>query len=312
MNQDVSGSKHALGIAALCVASALWSINGPLIKYLNAAPAEGATALAVPGVAIACFRSLFGGLFMLWPARGGWARLREVHPVWPILSVVMLTALASTFVIASTMTAASNAIILQYTAPAWVFVLSPFVLREKPRAAEAGLLAIAMVGVAVIFFGNPGGESRALQIALSSGLFFAVLQLVLKRLANTRPATIVAMNLLGCGILLLPAVAIWGHFHYTPGQWGLLVGMGVVQFSLPYLMFSWALKYVAAHHAALITLLEAILNPAWTWLFIGEPVPPATMIGGPIILVSVIGWIVLSVRGTSRRRKMMNEERETR
>lgn len=295
-------------MGALCLASALWSVNGPLIKFLNAAPggdplAGDPLAQAVPGINIACFRSLFGGLFMLVFARSGWTALLRVHPAWPALSVLMLTALSATFVIASTMTAASNAIILQYTAPAWVFVLSPLVLREKPRLTEAGLLVVAMVGVSIIFFGNPPGESRALQIALSSGLYFAVLQLVLRRLAHVRPATIVAMNFLGSGLLMLPAVAIWGRFDLYAWQWLVLAGMGVVQFALPYLLFSWALRYVAAYRAALITLLEAILNPVWTWIFIGERVPAATLLGGPIILASVVGWIVQSVRAAGQARR---------
>ena len=61
-------------------------------------------------------------------------------------------------------------------------------------------------------------------------------------------------------------------------------------------MFSWALKYVQAHRAALIVLLETVLNALWTYLIIGEMVPTATLIGGPLILFSIAGWILLSWR----------------
>jgi drug/metabolite transporter (DMT)-like permease len=53
-------------------------------------------------------------------------------------------------------------------------------------------------------------------------------------------------------------------------------------------MFSWALQYVEAHRAALILLLETVLNPIWTYFFVGEIPPAATLLGGPLILAGVL------------------------
>lgn len=48
-----------MGVLAALVAAALWSLNGPLIKLLNQA-GDG-----VDGLAIAFYRSLFGGLIFV-------------------------------------------------------------------------------------------------------------------------------------------------------------------------------------------------------------------------------------------------------
>ncbi len=290
---DNASGGYGLGVAALVLAAALWSLNGPLIKLLNAG-GEG-----VPAETIACLRSLFGGLVMLPAARRGWVVVAAAPPFWPILSVTMLTALTFTFVKASTMTAAANAIILQYTAPLWVFLLSPWLLGERPRARDGLVLLLTMAGVFVILAGNPPGEMNALLVATSSGVFFALLQIVLRKLRHVPPATIVAMNFLGSGLLLAP-LALGAGLPGTLWQWLLLAAMGVIQFSLPYLIFSWALRYVEAHRAALLVLLEAVLNPAWTWLAVGEPVPGPTLMGGPLIVLGVALWMVLCARNTEK------------
>ncbi|NUQ50501.1 MAG: EamA family transporter, partial [Phycisphaerae bacterium] len=120
-------------LAAL-VAAALWSLNGPLIKLLNQA-GDG-----VDGLAIAFYRSLFGGLIFVPLAVRRLATLRGAGWGWPLGSVACFTLMTAAFVIANTMTAAANAIVLQYTAPIWVVALSPLLLRERPRWPEAAAL----------------------------------------------------------------------------------------------------------------------------------------------------------------------------
>jgi len=282
------------GVAALVACAALWSLNGPLIKLLS--PSEPDSGAGVPGLTIACYRSLLGGLVVLPLAVQRARTLRNVPARWPIACVVAFTIMTACFVIATTQTAAANAILLQYTAPAWVWLLSPVVLRERPRRREAVWLAAALGGVAVIFFGNAGAGSRGLLIALVSGLFFAVLTMLIRGMRQVDANVVVAVNLLGSGLLLIPAMVLWGEIALSMRRTLLMLALGVVQFGLPYVLFAWALQRVEAHRAALIVLLEAVLNPLWTWLVVGERVPPATLLGGPLILLGVAGSMGSSAR----------------
>lgn len=269
-----------LGTLTLMACAALWSLNGPLIKLLNQAD--------VPGITTACYRSLLGGLVFLPLATRRLNTLRRTPPVWPIAGVVTFTVMTASFVIANTMTAAANVIILQYTSPIWVFLLSPLILKEHAGRAEGVALLVAMAGVAVIFSGNPDARPTGLLVALVSGLGYGTLTVLLRRLRPVSPPLVTAMNALGSGLLLLGPVAVWGRFALTAHQAGLMVLLALVQFTLPYLMFAWALKRVEAHRAALILLLETILNPIWTYLTVGEVPPTATLIGGPLILAGVV------------------------
>ena len=281
------------GILVLVICAALWSLNGPLIKLLVETDA--------PGVTIACYRSLFGGAVFLPLAQRRFGTLRSVRFRWRIGSVVVFALMTVCFVVSTTQTAAANAIILQYTAPMWVFFLSPLLLRERFRLSDGSVLLLAMTGVAIIFFGHATGDVPALLFGLASGLGFGLVIIALRGLRRADPIAVVAMNFVGSGLLLAPAVVVWGTFRIaSPQQLGLLLALGIVQMAVPYLLFSWALKHVEAHRASLIVLLETVFNPILTYLVVGEVVPAATLVGGPLILASVVGWMLLTWRREAR------------
>jgi len=279
-------------VLVLLACAALWSLNGPLIKLLNAAD--------VPGITIACYRSLLGGLLFLPLAWGRRSTLKNVNRVWPLAAILAFTFMTATFCIATANTAAASAIILQYTSPIWVFLLAPLVLGERPGGTEGGVLLVAMAGVGIIFFASPTTETTMLIVALGSGLGYGTLTVTLRGLRPVNPFVVAATNALGSGLLLILPVALWGTFVISPRAWLLVLILSVVQFTLPYVLFSWALQRIEAHRAALILLLETILNPLWTFLLVGEAVPIPTLMGGPLILLGVAGWLVLSWRRALR------------
>jgi drug/metabolite transporter (DMT)-like permease len=282
-----------LGLLVLVGCAALWSLNGPLIKLL--------VQTGAPGVTIACYRSLFGGAVFLPLALRRFGTLRSIGLRWRIGSVVVFTLMTVCFVVATTQTAAANAIILQYTAPVWVFFLSPLLLRERFRPRDGSVLPLAMCGVAIIFFGHPTGDAPALVFGLVSGLGFGLVIIALRGLRQADPTAVVALNFVGSGLLLVPAAVLWGTLRISsPQQLGLLLALGIVQMAVPYLLFSWALRHVEAHRASLIVLLETVFNPILTYLLVGEAVPAATLVGGPLILASVIGWMLLTWRREAR------------
>ncbi|HMQ16586.1 MAG TPA: EamA family transporter [Phycisphaerae bacterium] len=278
------------GVLAALAAAALWSLNGPLIKLLNQA-GDG-----VDGLAIAFYRSLFGGLIFVPLALRRLGTLRDAGWKWPVGSVACFTLMTAAFVIANTMTAAANAIVLQYTAPLWVVALSPLLLRERPRCSEAAALGIAMAGVATILLLQPRSDLAGLTVALASGCGYGALTVALRGLRQVSPVVVVAMNFAGSALLLAAPTAIWGSFVLTAGEAALIVTMSIVQFALPYLLFSLALQRIEAHRASLITLLEMVLNPIWTLLAVGERPPAATLVGGPLVLLGVGAWMLAASR----------------
>jgi len=74
----------------------------------------------------------------------------------------------------------------------------------------------------------------------------------------------------------------------------LLILMGVVQFGIPYYLYTLGLARVPAYSAALLIMIEPVLVPIWAYLAVGETVPATTIVGGSIILFALVMFVLSS------------------
>jgi drug/metabolite transporter (DMT)-like permease len=311
--ETASQRTYLAGVFLLLLAAILWSLNGAFIKVIN----QGGQ--GPDGLAIAFYRSIFGGLFLLpfslvrnrtgWgsstePAQAGFAARTNTR--WPLIACVLsFTLMTTCFVIANTLTQAANAIILQYTSTLWVFLFSPLLLGESANRRDLWILLVAIAGIGVIFAGNAGTSLPGLLIALAAGLFYGLLTLFLRKLRHIDAVKLTVINNLGAAALLLPVTILLGDIMLPTRTLALLLMMGVIQFSLPYLFFSLGLKRVPAHQAALYTMLEPLLVPLWTYLAVGEVPIRATFFGGTLILAA-LSWLTFA----SWRRSAVKQNRD--
>lgn len=259
------------GRLLILVTAVLWSLAGVFIKSLELHP-----------LTIVVYRSFFAALFFLpWVKRKSWTTSLPV-----LLSVLSYTAAISSFVSANKLTTAANAIVLQYSAPIFVFIFARILFRETISKLNLLTLIAGTVGVAVIFAGSAGlPDIDGVGVALSSGLFFSIYMTNLRFLKETDPAYLTLANNLACCIALLP----WVHSRLalTAAEAVTLIVMGVIQLGIPYFLFSNGLKKISLQEASLIILVEPVLNPIWVALAFGEIPSRATLIGGGIILFSL-------------------------
>jgi drug/metabolite transporter, DME family len=298
------------GRLALLAAGILWSLGGIFIKRLPTG-----------SLAITFYRSLFAALVLLPLAAAraptlrarsprllpGVASLLSASPRRPkpparemAISVLLFASLLVSFVTATKLTTAANAIILQYTAPIYVIGLSALLLREPPRPADRAALALCMAGVAVLFFGNfrPGGSSAGLALALVSGACFGLFMLWQRRLREVDPVLLAGLNNAGAALVLAVAIPWMGPVDSRSLM--LLGVMGTVQIALPYALFTWALQRVPGPEASLLTLIEPVLNPIWVALFAGETPSRATLAGGALILAALaLRYAIWGKRGAA-------------
>lgn len=297
---------YTIGVALVFGAAMLWSLNGSLIKILMECEDPPS------GLAIAFYRSLFAGLFFVpfgcrklhtlkRPAgrKGPWLRTSA------LACVVFYAMMTVSFVVANMKTEAANAIILQYTSTFWIFILSPLLLHERPRRKDIWILLVAVGGIAVIFAGEAGTDLIGLLIALVSGVTYALLTMMIRRLRDCDSAAVTVVNNLGSALLIVPFALLFGGLGVTPKVAAILLFMGVVQFGLPYYLYARGLVRIPAYHAALITMAEPILVPVWAYLAVGEEVPLMTFVGGGIILFALVCFIL---SGPARRRTEQRDE----
>jgi len=256
----------------ILLAGLLWSLAGIFIK-----------SLALPAVVIVFYRSLFASLFFLLFLR----KRRGEASSHLFISVASYTAAISLFVFSNKLTTAANAIVLQYTAPLFVFLFIRLLFREPITKGNLVTLLLSMVGVAIIFTGSSGGQDLwGVSVAVLSGFLFAIYMMNLRFLAGFDPLVLTFINNLVCSIALLPLIVP----HSTPfgGQLLALAVMGVVQLGVPYFLFSKGLERLALQEASLIVLIEPVLNPIWVAWGVGEVPSTPTLIGGSVILFSLV------------------------
>ncbi|CDH46587.1 DMT family transporter [Candidatus Contendibacter odensensis] len=263
---------HRRAVLMLLATAILWSLGGLLIKGVNWHP-----------VAIAGMRSLIGGSVIALIFR------KELKFTGSFEQIGVAVAYAGTvilFVVANKLTTAANAILLQYTAPVYVALFSPWFLGERAQRNDWLSLAAIMVGM-LLFFGDALSLSGYLGngVALLSGFCFAWLTLFLRRHREESAISALVLGNLLAGLIGLPFM-----FQSMPDamSWGGLLLLGIVQLGLPYVMYALALRHVRAVEGILIPMMEPVLNPLWVFLLLGETPGSMALLGGAIILGAVL------------------------
>jgi drug/metabolite transporter (DMT)-like permease len=281
----------------LCIALAavLWSLSGLFTRLLQKPTPLELHEPQLSALQIAFFRALFAGLFLVPLLRRRDIRFRPLMPVM----VGLFAAMNALFISAIALGTSANAILLQNTAPLFVYVFSVLVLGEPADRRSLYALIIGMAGIGVIIAGGKFGERFDVTLmGLGSGLTYAGIILCLRHLRNESSQWLVVQNhlgsafCLGVAVLLCNGLAFWRDWITTPtfNQLAFLAFFGSVQMGLPYWLFARGLRSVHPQEAGAITLLEPVLNPLWAYLISPETdTPPATTwIGGLLILVALL------------------------
>jgi len=271
----------------LAAAALLFSTGGAAIK-----------AAAFTGWQIASFRSGVAAiaiLLMTPAARRGWS-------VRAVLVGFAYAACLTLFVLANRLTTAANTIFLQSTAPLYLLVLGPWLLKEPIRRQDVAFMAAVGLGLAFFFVSAEAPVATAPDpvtgniLALVSGFFWALTVCGLRWMGaadgehGSPVAAVVSGNITAFLVALPMALPLGPH---QPVDWAVIIYLGVFQIALAYVLVTSALRHIAALEASLILLIEPVLNPVWAWVFQGERPGAWALVGGAIILgaTTLKGWL---------------------
>lgn len=263
----------------LLLAAILWSLGGVLIKSIDWTP-----------MAIAGSRSSIAivVISLLQPATIKKLSWRVVPGALAYALTVIL------FVVATKLTTAANAIFLQYTAPIYIALISPWFLGERTRWQDWVLIAFALSGIALFFFDRLSLDGFwGIVAALGSGFSFAWMTILMRRQRNGSPEAVVLLGNLVALILALPWMIPVVNLRQN-APW--LLALGVVQLAIPYLLYSAAIRHVRALNASLIGIIEPVLNPIWVMLLRAEVPAPWSVLGGAIVVASSLLRSILAGR----------------
>lgn len=210
-----------------------------------------------------------------------------------LLGVVANSMMGITFIMANKMTTAANAIVLQFTLPIYIMLLTWIFLKKKPDKVSVISGMISLVGIMFFFFESLSlGGMTGNVLALVSGFFYAIVFLI-KQIPDSdfESSAIISFVLnFVIGIPFILQETDWGIMNMSTG-----VLQGVVQIGLAYIFLNVALDKVPPVGASLISMIEPILNPVLVAIFYGEKIGKISFVGAIIVLASALFY---NLRGT--------------
>ena len=272
----------------------LWSTGGLFIKLT-----------ALDAYQVTFFRSLLAAITVLIATRKSGLRIG----IFGLGCSVIYAILLFLFVWATKHTTAANAIFLQYTAPIYILILGPFVIGEKFHVRDLATVAFCIAGMSLFFVGKLEiSDYQGNVAALGSGIFLGLYIMLLRHPRATglpasavdadqingslpRPInpviTVIYGNLIlavltfPSGIAALPTLTLTDVLAVS--------FLGIIQIGIAYILF---IKGVSGGtrplDASIIGFIEPLLNPVWVFLFVGERPSNWAILGGAMIVATVV------------------------
>ena len=274
--------RHAV-ILMICAAS-LWSIAGVLTRHLEVAR----------GFEVTFWRSLFAAIFVAGAmlhqyGRGFIPRLRLLGKLG-FISGCMWATMYSCFMIAITMTTVANTSIMESLAPLFTAFLAWLLLREKIPLRTWWAIVAAAAGMSWMFVGSLSEiDHRGLLgmfIALGVPIASSVNMITLKK--GGHAVDLIPAVFVGGAISALAMLPLAYPFQASLHDILIMAILGFFQLGFPCMLMVRASESLNAPEIALLSLLEVLLAPIWAWLGAGELPAQATIVGGAVVLISLV------------------------
>lgn len=279
---------YGQGIVYVLLATLGWSLSGLFVRLMP----------GLDGWQLNCWRGFWMAVALLCYlvvvyGRDLWSRF-TVIPLVALCFSAGFFALGSTLYVTSlTLVSTATISVIGASSPIFTGLLSPWVTGERPGLAAWVAALLAMFGVGIIAWSKiEGGNVLGILISVMVPMTFAGQTLALRRYrgVDMTPAICAGgfLSFIAAGLLGFFAGHAGGGFNVGPREMMLLVMMGPLQLSLPLIFYIKGARSVPAVTLSLIAMLDAVLNPLWPWLFVGERPEASSFMGGSVIILAVL------------------------
>jgi drug/metabolite transporter (DMT)-like permease len=282
------------GVTLMIASAALFALMAAFVKkYLPHTPTQ----------AVVFSRGVMMAAVFVALARSAGAPIRGRRPGRLLLRGILGYLALSCYFFSVQHLPLGDAVLLQYSHPAFVAALAPLVLRERSGGAHWALVAAALAGIALIV--RPTGDFHvAGLVGVFGSLLSALAYMTVRDLARTEhPITILvwfplativpsffAATAAGSASLPKNGTEVLGHLLVTVSAL-----LGQVALTL-------GLTRVAAAKATAVTLTGPVFGLAFGWLMFGT-VPDAFSLTGAGLVVGAVGLLGRATPAASPKEK---------
>jgi len=286
-----------MGYLKIITAILIWSSLGIFIRKIE-----------LPNHYIIFYTSTIAGFlqFFLLTSTGQFKKARHAESntrsaVFLMLAPLCFIANTMLFYFAFRNTTIANAVLTHYTAPVFVAILAPLLLKEKIQ--KTAWLAISLSSLGLWFIlgsENPsvelfhgGNQNLGIIAGAMSGLAYALLIIIIRRIETLYSSLFIIFIQNGMvAILLLPFVLGTGLSMNTLPY---LLTMGIIHSTIAPLLYVQGFKSVKANEAAILGYVEPVGATMLALIFFDEVPGVQALLGGGLILFS--GYMILKTRG---------------
>ncbi len=207
----------------------------------------------------------------------------------------------TTYIFSMLFTSVASTLFIITVAPFMAAIIAWFWLGERPHPFTWIAMIGAITGVSLMI-GDGMEYDRTFGniLALISAFTFA-LMLVLAR--RSKKSDVLGGTFLGglftTIIAASAALLVGSGLSVGFNDLGLSLFMGAFTIGIGIAFVTMGTPYVPAAEVSLLVLIESVLGPIWVWVFLSEAMSQLEIIGGSIVLLSVVTLAQLSGRSAA-------------
>lgn len=284
---------YSKGYSYVIAASILYGLIGIFIKLITDMPLGS----------IIFFRILFAlaaiTMYLFVSGRFFELRLKEKKSYLLMLGLFEAAAVLANFY-AIRYTTVSIAVLLLYTTPIYVTLLSPLVLKENITQRNIIALVLSVTGVVLVVQPqtlHDGINIIGVALGLASGLLFALMILTSRKIKNIYTGTAQATWSMIVSLIIFSPFTFAVSIDVLKDHIQLLILFGLIPTALGGILYFSGLRLIKAQSASIISLLEPVSAVVFAFIILSEPVEYTTALGGALIF---LGAFITSREGLSR------------
>ncbi|TRZ89849.1 MAG: EamA family transporter [Methanosarcinales archaeon] len=269
------------GYSYVIAASILYGLIGIFIKLITDMPLGS----------IIFFRILFAlaaiTLYLFVSGRFFELRLNEKKSYLLMLGLFEAAAVMANFY-SIRYTTVSIAVLLLYTTPIYVTLLSPWVLKENITRRSIIALMLSVTGVVLVVQPqtlHDGINIIGVALGLASGLLFALMILTSRKIKDIYTGTAQATWSMIVSLIVFSPFAFAVSTDVLKDHMQLLILFGLIPTAIGGILYFSGLRLIKAQSASIISLLEPVSAVVFAFIILSNPIAITTVLGGGFILV---------------------------
>ncbi|CAH2409454.1 DMT family transporter [Mesorhizobium escarrei] len=287
-----SNNDHQKGLFITAIGGLTLTIDIPLIRLADG----GAWTIVLLRTGTTLVAALI--IWAVWRSLS--RNAPQLIPGWSGLVVAICYGLTSvTFVTSIYYTTTANLVFILAFNTVFAALLSWLFLKERPRLVTVMAMLVMIVGVAIIVGDSIGtGHLFGDLMALCSAFFIALAITISRASGKDMGFT----SLIGVILPLVVAVfMVSGEGFQVNAPWWIIFN-GAVIMPISFFCLANGPKYISGPEVAMFYLLETVLAPVWMWMIFAEMPSRNSLIGGAILIVTLVAHSLWQLHEGRKRR----------